>query len=101
MVVDYVGYTLDGTVFDTSDSLTAQQSNIYNPSRDYVPIEFTLGVGQVIPGWDEGLGFFNEGEKGTLFIPSAQAYGTTGVGGNGFLANTILVFDIELVEVIP
>ncbi|MFM9951914.1 MAG: FKBP-type peptidyl-prolyl cis-trans isomerase, partial [Saprospiraceae bacterium] len=42
------------------------------------PIEFPLGVGQVIPGWDEGLSLLKQGGKATLFIPYQLAYGDAG-----------------------
>ncbi len=59
--VHYKGELLDGTVFDSS-------------FKRNQPIEFSLGVGQVIPGWDEGIAFLNKGAKATLIIPSDLAY---------------------------
>lgn len=63
--VHYYGMLTDGTRFDDSFSRGK-------------PIEFPLGVGQVIPGWDEGIGLLKEGAKATLFIPSELGYGEAG-----------------------
>ncbi|KAI9509416.1 hypothetical protein F5148DRAFT_760363 [Russula earlei] len=60
------------------------------------PLPLTLGVGQVIRGWDEGLVGMCVGEKRTLTIPSDMAYGQRGFG-SVIPANSALVFDVELV----
>lgn len=59
--VNYTGKLGDGTVFDSSE--------------DREPLEFTIGSGQVIPGFDEGVAGMNPGESKTITIPSDQAYG--------------------------
>ncbi|MCC5919323.1 MAG: FKBP-type peptidyl-prolyl cis-trans isomerase [Cyclobacteriaceae bacterium] len=61
------------------------------------PIQFTIGMGEVIRGWDEGIGMFGKGGKGQLIIPSPLAYGEQ-ARGDVIPANSILVFDIELVD---
>ncbi len=66
--VHYKGELLDGTVFDSS-------------FKRNEPIEFSLGVGQVIPGWDEGIALLNKGAKATFIIPADLAYGAAGAGG--------------------
>lgn len=83
----YTGRLLNGTVFDAS----SQHSN--------VPISFVLGRGQVIAGWDEGIALMRKGEKATLLIPSALAYGPTGAGSGTIPANSVLRFEVELVDV--
>ena len=82
--VHYKGMLLDGTVFDSS----------YKRNQ---PIEFTLGIGQVIKGWDEGISLLGIGDKATFIIPSELAYGQSGAGGV-IPPNATLVFDVELVE---
>jgi FKBP-type peptidyl-prolyl cis-trans isomerase FkpA len=85
VTVNYTGKLLDGKVFESS----------LDPGHE--PYTFRLGAGNVIKGWDEGLTLFNEGGKGTLFIPSALGYGSR---PNGPIpANSILIFDIELLAV--
>ena len=79
--VSYRGYYTDGTVFDESSLLG---------------IEF--GLQQVIKGWTEGIPYFKEGGNGILLIPSALAYGTNGSGS--VPANTVLIFDVALIQVL-
>ena len=81
--VHYTGRLLDGTVFDSSIERGE-------------PIEFVLGVGQVIPGWDEGIALMSKGEKGVLYIPSQLAYGPRQAGPIPPFSN--LIFDVELVD---
>lgn len=95
--VNYTGYLLNGKVFDTSFDEVAKEHGVYNERRPYNPIEFQLGVGQVILGWDEGIGLLNKGAKGKIYIPSPIAYGTQ-AKGKDIPANSILVFDIELID---
>ena len=69
--------------------------NSYNRGE---PISFTLGVGQVIPGWDEGIGLMSVGAKYKLIIPSELGYGKGGAGGV-IPPNATLIFDTELMSV--
>jgi peptidylprolyl isomerase len=62
------------------------------------PIEFPVGAGHVIEGWDEGLLLLNQGTKAQFVIPPHLAYGDREVGGV-IPANSILVFDLELVDI--
>ena len=81
----YTGKLLDGTVFDASSR------------RGNQPIDFTLGRGQVIQGWDEGIALMRKGEKSILLIPSALGYGAQGAGS--IPPNAVLRFEVELVDV--
>ena len=84
--VDYTGSLLDGTVFDSS----------LRPGR--TPLEFGLGLGQVIPGWDRGLIGMCIGEKRKLTIPSHLAYGSAGAGAS-IPPDATLVFTTELIGI--
>lgn len=81
----YSGELMDGTVFDSS----------YKRGQ---PLEFTLGAGQVIKGWDQGLQKMCIGEKRKLTIPSHLAYGKRGAG-NVIPPDATLVFHTELVGI--
>ena len=83
--VHYKGTLLDGTKFDSS----------YD--RD-TPFEFTIGKGQVIKGWDEGIAMMKVGGKATLIVPSDIAYGARARGGV-IHAYAPLKFEVELLEV--
>ncbi|MEH6680996.1 MAG: peptidylprolyl isomerase [Sediminicola sp.] len=83
--VHYEGALMDGTVFDSS----------YKRKQ---PIDFKLGVGQVISGWDEGIALLQVGDKARFVIPSNLAYGSAGAGGV-IPGDAILLFDVELMNV--
>ena len=83
--VHYKGQLLDGTVFDSS--YTRKQ-----------PIDFPLGVGQVISGWDEGIQLLKVGDKARFVIPSNLAYGSAGAGGV-IPPDATLIFDVELMDI--
>lgn len=85
--VHYTGKLLDGKKFDSS----------YDRNQ---PIEFMLGKKMVIAGWDEGLQLLKKGEKAVFVIPSGLAYGERAMGAD-IPANSILVFDVELVDIKP
>lgn len=94
VTMNYSGKLLDGTPFD---------SNV-DPKFGHVsPFTFKLGSGQVIKGWDEGIAMLNKGAKATLIIPSSMAYGSRAMPGSpnnpkGIPANSVLIFDVEMVE---
>ncbi|MBL7813149.1 MAG: peptidylprolyl isomerase [Bacteroidetes bacterium] len=83
--VHYSGKLTNGSEFDNSYKRNS-------------PLEFMLGVGQVIPGWDEGIALMKVGAKYKLIIPSHLGYGESGAGGV-IPPNATLVFDTELMDV--
>lgn len=101
--VNYAGHVLNGPFFDTNDEALAKEKDLFNEQRaaqgGYAPLEFVLGQGRVIKGWDEGIALLKEGGKATLYIPSPLAYGPRQRSAE-IVANSILVFDVELVDVV-
>lgn len=83
--VHYSGYLEDGSMFDSS----VERGQ---------PLEFPLGAGRVIKGWDEGIGLLNIGEKARLIIPHELGYGERGYPPI-IPAKATLVFDVELINV--
>ncbi|MDT0646359.1 peptidylprolyl isomerase [Zunongwangia sp. F260] len=83
--VHYKGMLTDGTVFDSS----------YKRKE---PIEFPIGQGHVIKGWDEGIQMLQVGDQARFVIPSHLGYGERGAGGV-IPPNAALVFDVELMDV--
>ena len=83
--VHYTGQLEDGKVFDSSISRKK-------------PIEFPLGRGNVIEGWDEGIALLQVGDKARFVIPSHLGYGSRGAGG-AIPPNATLIFDVELMDV--
>ena len=88
MTMQYTGKLTNGNIFDSSRK----------PGRE--PFRFTLGAGQVIKGWDEGLVGLCVGERLTLTIPSALGYGDRGYPGS-IPPKATLIFEVEVVEVCP
>ena len=83
--VHYTGTLLDGTKFDSS--------------RDRgKPIDFQLGMGRVIKGWDEGIAKLHVGDQAIFVIPSTLGYGDRGAG-DVIPPNATLIFIVELVDV--
>lgn len=83
--VTYTGYLYDAKII-----------TFKGKSFDTGTISFRLGSGQVIAGWDQGIGGMRVGGKRTLIIPATLAYGATGAGSGLIPANAALVFDVEL-----
>ncbi len=80
VTVAYRGYFLNGNIFDQSTDSGA-----------------TFGLRQVIPGWTEGITYFSEGGSGTLFVPAHLGYGSYDF--RGIPGGSVLIFDIELIDV--
>jgi peptidylprolyl isomerase len=86
VIVHYIGTLEDGTKFDAS----------YDRGQ---PIDFPLGVGKVIPGWDEGIASMKVGGRRKLIIPGDLAYGPNPPPGAPIPPNATLIFDVTLVGV--
>lgn len=97
--VDYTGNVLNGAMFDSSIEVDAKAGGVYTEGRTYEPYEFPLGRREVIAGWDIGIGKLKEGSKARLYIPSTLAYGPRQRSAV-ITANAILVFDVQLVEIV-
>ena len=85
VTVNYTGWLEDGSKFDSS----------LNPGRE--PFRFTVGAGQVIQGWDQGIPGMKIGGKRKLTIPPSMGYGNS---DNGAIpANSVLIFEVDLLVV--
>ncbi|OJW82037.1 MAG: hypothetical protein BGO69_15675 [Bacteroidetes bacterium 46-16] len=89
--MNYLGRFLDGKRFD------GNIDENYQPVAGRSILNFTLGTGQVITGWDEGIALLNKGCRATLFLPSALAYGSA--GRPSIPPNSILMFDVEVMYI--
>ena len=85
VIVHYTGMLTNGVKFDSSRDRNE-------------PLEFKLGAGQVIKGWDEGFSNLRVGDHAILLIPSDLAYGSRGAGGV-IPPDSKLIFVVELVDV--
>lgn len=89
VVVNYTGITPNGKTFD---------SNVDTNFHHVEPFKFPIGKGQVIKGWDEGIALLKKGTKARLFIPSDIAYGERSPTP-AIAPNSVLIFDVELVDI--
>ncbi len=85
IVVHYTGWLTDGKKFDSSVDRGE-------------PLEFQIGVGQVIQGWDEGVASMKVGGKRKLTIPPELAYGDRDIGDGLIPPNSTLIFEVELLD---
>jgi FKBP-type peptidyl-prolyl cis-trans isomerase len=99
VLVHYTGQLVDGTIFDTSRKEVAQENDLYSPAREpYAGAKFLAGG--VVPGFTEGLLLMQEGAVYEIYIPSELAYGERPRPGGPIQPNDMLIFEIELLEVI-
>lgn len=90
ITVDYIGRLNEKEVFDTSVESVAKAAALFNPQRNYSEgLSFTVGAGEMIPGFDEGVVDMKVGETKTITIPAEKAYGER---------NEELVFRVPLEE---
>lgn len=89
--VKYTGKTIEGVAFDSN-----VDTSIGHHGTDL--LTFNVGMGQMIPGFDEGVQHLKKGAKATLYIPSGMGYGANAAGPL-IPAYSILVFDVEVVDV--
>ena len=87
VVVHYTGALTNGMKFDSSRDGDGQ------------PLEFKLGVGRVIKGWDEGIAKLHIGDQAILIVPPTLGYGAKGAGEGLIPPNATLIFIVELVDI--
>ena len=92
VTVNYTGWLYDPTQPE-------QKGRQFDTSVGRSPFAFTLGAGQVIRGWDQGVAGMKVGGQRRLVIPPELAYGRDGAGGGAIPPNATLVFDVELLDV--
>ncbi|NJR65759.1 MAG: FKBP-type peptidyl-prolyl cis-trans isomerase [Leptolyngbyaceae cyanobacterium CRU_2_3] len=86
VTVQYTGILLDGKKFDSSRDRSQ-------------PFSFRIGVGQVIKGWDEGIGTMQVGGRRQLILPAELGYGSTGTPDGTIPPNAPLIFDVEVLSI--
>ena len=87
-----------GSIVTVNYTGTLENGKVFDSSFNHGPIKFTLGVGQVIQGWDEGLIGMKKRDVKHLVIPPEKAYGALGFPPI-IPANATLIFDVEMVDV--
>lgn len=99
VVINYTGQLTNGKVFDTNDPKVAEESDLFNPMREYEPLRVRVGHTPVIAGWTEGLQLLKKGSKAKFIVPSALGYGER-QQQNMIPPYAPLVFDVEIVDII-
>ncbi len=95
--VDYAGFLTDGTIFDTSIEEVGKEHDFDRGGYPFQPIEFVVGLGNVIKGWDEALLTMQVGGKRRLIIPPSLGYGSRGAPPV-IPPDATLIFDVHLLD---
>jgi FKBP-type peptidyl-prolyl cis-trans isomerase FkpA len=97
VTINYVGYQLNGKMFDTNVDTMAVIGGIYNANRTYEPLRFQLGYSNIIAGVQEGVAYMKEGGMARVIFPSYLGYGQY---SNGTIPGfSSLIFDLHLIKV--
>jgi FKBP-type peptidyl-prolyl cis-trans isomerase FkpA len=100
---DYTGRFLNDAIFDTSIDSVARANSLFDPRRSYVPLRFRTSSSTsrllVVSGFEYGLVQLEQGDKATILIPSAYAYGNNPPPNSRIPLNAPLIFEVELTEV--
>jgi len=94
--VDYVGKLLNGRVFDTSIESVARDNNIFSENRNYIPLRFILGRGQLIEGFESAIAIMEAGDKATVIMPSLFGYGSG--AQDRVPPNSPLIFELDFID---
>ena len=101
VMLNYAGFLEDGTLFDSNVIETSKIFGKYNAQREaqggYNPMPFTVGKGEMVPGFEEGLSKMTVGDKAVLFIPSSLGYGVNGAG-DVIPPNANIIFEVEMLK---
>ena len=96
--VNYSGYLLNGTYFDSSVESIAKEKSVFQPGRKYGPYDTKVGAGQAVKGWEEALKLMNKGSKLQAYVPSTLGFGAQR-RSKELAENSILIFDLEMVNI--
>ncbi|MDR0763511.1 MAG: FKBP-type peptidyl-prolyl cis-trans isomerase [Bacteroidales bacterium] len=94
--INYIGRMLDGRIFDGNWESELKKAGVNTEGGRFSPMQITLGVGQVIPGFEEAIMLMQTGGRAKVIIPSSLAYG--GQGNQGIPPYSPIVFDLEVVK---
>jgi len=97
--INYIGKLTNGKIFDTNIEKIAKEAGIFKKDYQYLPLIFSLGSGEVIPGWDEGICRMKVGGMSKLIIPSKLGYGERGSDSETIPPFSILIYEIDLINI--
>lgn len=96
---NYTGSLMEGgSVFDTNIESVARENNIFVEGTKYITLDFRIGTGEVITGWDTGFRRLRPGSKAVFVIPSPWAYRDQ-ANSDRIPANSVLLFDIDFLGI--